>query len=42
MAADQHTKPDITALRKLEASIQLDLLERAASSRVASAGGTPN
>ena len=32
MAADHHTKPDITALRKLEASIQLDLLERAASS----------
>ncbi len=32
MAADHHTKPDITALRKLEASIQLDLLEQAAAS----------
>lgn len=32
MAADRYTKPDITALRKLEASIELDLLEQAASS----------
>jgi hypothetical protein len=31
MAADQHTKPDITALRKLEASIQLDMLEQSTS-----------
>ena len=36
MAADQHTrpdinKPDITALRKLEASIELDLLEQSVS-----------
>ena len=31
MAADQHTKPDITALRKLEASIQLDMMQQAAS-----------
>ncbi len=30
MAADQHTIPDIAALRKLEASVHLDLLEQAA------------
>jgi hypothetical protein len=28
-----HTNPDIAALRKLEASVQMDLLERAASAR---------
>jgi hypothetical protein len=33
MAADHHTKPDITALRKLEASIHLDLMQQAASAR---------
>src|SRR5262245_22375411 len=33
MAADNHTKPDITALRKLEASIQLDMLEQVAASQ---------
>ena len=31
--ADQHTNPNIAALRKLEASVQMDLLERDASAR---------
>ena len=33
MAADQQTNPDIAALRKLEASVQLDLSQQAASAR---------
>ncbi len=33
MAADQQTNPDIAALRKLEASVQLDLPQQAASAR---------
>ena len=33
MAADQHTIPDITALRKLEASVHLDMQQQAASVR---------
>jgi hypothetical protein len=33
MAADQHTNPDIAALRKLEASVHVDLLEQAAVAR---------
>jgi hypothetical protein len=33
MAADQHTNPDIAALRKLEASVQLDLMQQATSAR---------
>jgi hypothetical protein len=41
MAADQHTKPDITALRKLEASIQLDMLEQASSSALPSRSPSP-
>src|SRR6185436_11565759 len=31
--AGQHTNPDVAALRKLEASVQFDLLERADSTR---------
>src|SRR5947209_6060019 len=31
--ADQHTHPSLSALRKLEASVHLDLLERAVSAR---------
>jgi hypothetical protein len=33
MVADQHTSPDIAALRKLEASVHTDLLEQAAVAR---------
>jgi hypothetical protein len=33
MAADQHTNPDIAALRKLEASVRVDLLDQAAALR---------